>query len=85
MKERWVFTAKKVGFGYEGREVQSRKKTRRRVEEKSKNRNFGESSRVGLSLFQAFAMEKDSEDDQSFQLLSIKQGEIFSEINLSEI
>lgn len=29
------------------------------MEEKSKNSNFGESSREGLSLFQAFAMEKE--------------------------
>jgi len=53
--------------GFEEREVRNtKKKRRRRVEEKSKKRNFGERSLVGLSLFHAFAMEKKCLRFQSF-------------------
>ena len=59
-------------------ERKRKRKRRRRVEEKSKKRNFGERSLVGLSLFQAFAMEKDSGGDQEIQLQAMKGEKIFS-------
>lgn len=71
MDRRRVLSVRELlGFGFEGRGVRNakkkKKKNKRRVMEKRKNSNFGESSLEGLSLFQAFAMEKDGGgDDQS--------------------
>jgi len=60
LKERRVLKAVRVVAGFEGREVRNAKKKKTmRVEEKSRNSSFGERSLVALSLFQAFAMEKD--------------------------
>lgn len=67
-EKRWVLSVRKLGFVFEGRVGRNAKKrkNKRRMEENSKKRNFGEISLEGLSLFQAFAMEKDGGDDQSF-------------------
>lgn len=73
-ERRWVLRMRELlGFGFEGRGVRNakKKKNKRRVMEKRKKSNFGESSLEGLSLFQAFAMEKDGGgDDQSFGFFS---------------
>lgn len=68
VEKRWVLMVRKLGLGFEGVGVRKTKKkmSKRRVEVKSKNRNFGERNLVGLSLFQAFAMEKDCGKDQRF-------------------
>jgi len=64
--------------GFEERVVRNaKKKRRRRVEEKSKKRNFGERSLVGLSLFHAFAMEKECLRYQSFVFYQWKEKGFF--------
>lgn len=57
-EKKLVFKVRKLGLGFEGGVRNMKyKKSKRRVEEKSKKRSFGERRRVGLSLFHAFAME----------------------------
>lgn len=43
-----------------------KKRMRKRMVERSKKRNLGESSFEDLSLFQALAMEKGSEEDERY-------------------
>lgn len=64
-----MLTARKPGLGLEGREVKEKKIKRRiRETERSRRRNLGERSPEALSLFQAFAMEKEIEGDDRFSL-----------------
>lgn len=71
VERRLVLRVRKLGLGFEGRGVRKEKnrKSKRRVEEKSKKSNFGERRRKGLSLFHAFAME-----NRRLRFFSVKRG-----------
>lgn len=68
-KERWLLTVRNPGVGFDdGRDVKDwkKKKRRRRKAERRRRKNFEEISPAGLSLFHAFAMEKEKEEDEDF-------------------
>lgn len=80
LKEMRALRAVRVGLGFEGPEVRNKKqkqKKRIRMKEKSRKSNLGESSRVGLSLFQALAMEKDCVSYRSKLQGKFSQGILF--------
>lgn len=83
-KDRRELMERKPGLGFVERDVRDakKKKRRRREAERSKRRNRGERSPEAFSLFQAFAMEKESEGDEglfqstgytSWKIISVKE------------